>query len=77
MVFGHIPNISHIRIFECAVYVIIAPPQCTKMGYQRKLGIYIEFESPYIIEYLEPLMGDLFMANFADYEKIVKKFQKM
>ena len=44
-VFGHIPNISHIRIFECAVYVIIAPPQRTKMGYQRKLRIYIEFES--------------------------------
>ena len=35
------------------------------MGHQRKLEIYIEFESPYIIEYLEPLMGDLFMANFA------------
>ena len=34
------------------------------MGYQRKLEIYIEFESPYIVEYLEPLIGDLFMANF-------------
>lgn len=67
MVFGHILNISHIRFSECAIYVIIAPPQRTKMGHQRKLGIYIEFESPYVIKYLEPLMVDLFTASFADY----------
>ena len=44
------------------------------MGYQRKLGIYIEFESPYIIEYLEPLMGDLFVASFADCDFDESKF---
>ncbi|MCF7184014.1 hypothetical protein L3H42_10985, partial [Corynebacterium sp. MC-13] len=66
MVFGQEPNISHLRIFGCAVYVPIAPPQRTKMGPQRKLGIYVGFESPSIIKYLEPTTGNLFTARFAD-----------
>lgn len=53
MVFGHEPNISHIRIFGCAVYVPIAPPQRSKMGPQRRLEIYVGYESPLIIKYLE------------------------
>ncbi|KAL0556350.1 hypothetical protein IC582_004863 [Cucumis melo] len=36
------------------------------MGPQRRLGIYVEFESPSIIRYREPLMGDVFTARFAD-----------
>ncbi|KAJ9536411.1 hypothetical protein OSB04_un000403 [Centaurea solstitialis] len=66
-VFGQEPNISHLRIFGCAVYVPIAPPQRTKMGPQRRLGIYVGYESASIIKYLEPLTGDLFTARFADY----------
>nr|KYP43092.1 Retrovirus-related Pol polyprotein from transposon TNT 1-94 [Cajanus cajan] len=66
LVFGEQPNISHLRIFGCAVYVPIAPPQRTKMGPQRRLGIYVGYESPSIIKYLEPLTGDLFTARFAD-----------
>ena len=31
---GQEPNISHLRIFDCAVYVPIAPPQRTKMDPQ-------------------------------------------
>ncbi|KAJ9539553.1 hypothetical protein OSB04_032286 [Centaurea solstitialis] len=65
-VFGQEPNISHLRIFGCAVYVPIAPPQRTKMGPQRRLGIYVGYESVSIIKYLEPLTGDLFTARFAD-----------
>ena len=60
------PNISHLRTFGCAVYVPIAPPQRTKMGSQRRSGIYVGFESPFIVKYLEPLTGDLFTARFAD-----------
>jgi len=66
LVFGQEPNISHLRIFGCAVYVPIAAPQRTKMGPQRRLGIYVGYESPSIIKYLEPSMGDLFTARFAD-----------
>ncbi|XP_056694866.1 uncharacterized protein [Spinacia oleracea] len=53
-VFGQEPNISHLRTFGCAVYVPIAPPQRSKMGPQRRLGIYVGFDSPSIIKYLEP-----------------------
>ncbi|KAL0556275.1 hypothetical protein IC582_004787 [Cucumis melo] len=64
--YGQEPNISHLRIFGCAIYVPISPPQHTKMGPQKKLGIYVGFESPSIIRYLEPLTGDVFTARFAD-----------
>lgn len=68
LVFGQEPNISHLKIFGCAVYIPIPPPQRNKMGAQRRLGIYIGYESPSIIKYLEPTTGDLFTARFADCE---------
>ena len=46
LVFDIEPDISRLRIFGCVVYVPIAPPKCTKMGPQRRLGIYIGYESP-------------------------------
>ena len=49
LVFGHEPDISHLRTFGCAVQVPIAPPQRTKMGFQRRLGIYVGYNSPSII----------------------------
>ena len=66
LVHGQEPNISHLKIFGCAVYVPIAPPQRTKMGSQRRMGIYVGYESPSIIKYIEPLTGDVFTARFAD-----------
>jgi hypothetical protein len=66
LVSGREPNLSHLKIFGCAVYVLISPPQCTKMGPQRRLRIYIGFHSPSIIKYLEPLTGDIFIARFID-----------
>ena len=36
------------------------------MGPQRKLGIYVSFDSLSIIRYLEPMTGDIFKARFAD-----------
>ncbi|KAK2434187.1 putative mitochondrial protein [Trifolium repens] len=36
------------------------------MGPHRRLGIYVGYESPSIIKYLEPTTGDLFTARFAD-----------
>ena len=42
------------------------PPLRTKMGPQRKMGIYVGYDSPSIVRYLEPLTGDLFTVRFAD-----------
>ena len=36
------------------------------MGPQRKLEIYVGFDSPSIITYLEPLTGDFFRARYAN-----------
>jgi hypothetical protein len=66
LVSGREPNLSHLKIFGCTVYVPISPPQRTKMGPQRRLKIYIDFHSPSIIKYLEPLTGDVFTAHFID-----------
>ena len=54
------------EIFGCAVYVPIAPTQRTKMGPQQRLEIYVGFDSPCIIRYLEPLTDDVFIVRFAD-----------
>ena len=62
LVLGQEPNIFHLRTFGCAVYTPIAPPQRTKMGPQKNMGIYVGYESPSIIKYLEPSTGDLFTA---------------
>ena len=43
LAFGKEPDISHLKVFGCGVYVPIAPPQCSKMGPQRRLGIYVRF----------------------------------
>jgi hypothetical protein len=66
LVSGREPNLSHLQIFGYAVYVPISPPQRTKMGPQRRLGIYIGFHSSSIIKYLEILTEDVFTARFAD-----------
>ena len=55
---GYQPNISHLQIFGCAVYVPVGP--------QRRLGIYVGFQSASIINYIEPLTGEVFTARFVD-----------
>src|SRR5690606_32790668 len=66
LITGQEPDISHLKTFGCSVYVPIAPPQRTKMGPQRRLGIYVGFESPTIIIYLEPTTSDLIKARYSD-----------
>jgi hypothetical protein len=60
------PSISHPRKFGCVVYTPISLPKRTSMGPHRRMGIYVRFQSPSILKYLEPLTGDLFTAWFAD-----------
>jgi len=66
MVTGYKPDISHIRISGCAIYVPIVPPQHSEMGPQDRKGICVGYESPSIINFLELLTGDLFTTRFAD-----------
>ena len=66
LVKGCQPNISHLRIFGCAVYVSIAPTHRPKLGPQRYLGIYVGFQSASIIHYIEPLTGEVFTARFSN-----------
>ena len=66
MVTGFAPDITHLRIFGCATYVPITPPLRSKLGPQRRLGIYVGYDSPTIVRYLEPSTDDLFIARFAD-----------
>ena len=63
---GQEPNISYLRIFGYAVYVPISPPQRAKMRPQRRLGIYVSYESPSIIKYLELSTRNLFTTLFVD-----------
>ena len=60
-----------------AVQVSITPPQRIKMGPQQRLGIYVGYNSPLIIKYLEPLMGDLFTVRFTDCHFDEKNFPSM
>ncbi|KAM1048591.1 hypothetical protein ACFX2C_027787 [Malus domestica] len=60
LVTGYELDVSHLLVFGCAIYVPIALPLCTKRGPQRKMGIYVGYDSPSIVPYLEPLTGDLF-----------------
>nr|GEY93163.1 retrovirus-related Pol polyprotein from transposon TNT 1-94 [Tanacetum cinerariifolium] len=60
------PSLSHLKVFGCGVYVPISTPQQTKMRPKKRLGIYVAFNSPSIIKYLEPLTRDVFTAHFAD-----------
>ena len=66
LVLGYQPNISHLHVFGCAVYVPFAPTHRTKLDPQRRLGIYIGFQSSSIINYIEPLTCEVFTARFAD-----------
>ena len=63
---GYQPIISHLRVFGCVVYVPIAPTHQPKLGPQRHLGIYVGFQSASIINYIEPLTGEVFTTRFED-----------
>ncbi|KAJ9558226.1 hypothetical protein OSB04_012840 [Centaurea solstitialis] len=66
LVTGYEPDVLHLRMFGCLVNVPIEPPKRSKFGPQKRRGIYVGYESPSIICYLEPLTGDLFTARHAD-----------
>jgi hypothetical protein len=66
LVRGNALTISHLRKFGYALYAPISPPQRTTMGSHRKISIYLGYQSPSIIKYLDLMTGDLFTARYAD-----------
>ena len=65
LVLGYQPNISHLHVFGFAVYIPLAPTHRTKLGPQRRFGIYVGFQYSSIINHIEPLIGEVFTARFA------------
>ncbi|KAM1489087.1 hypothetical protein ACFXTO_032382 [Malus domestica] len=66
LVTGYEPAISHLHVFGYVVYVPISPPLRTKKGPQRMMRIYVGYDSPSIIHYLELLIGNMFTAHLSD-----------
>jgi hypothetical protein len=60
------PSISHLQKFGCDVHTPISPPKRTSMSSHRRMGIYVGYQSPSILKYLEPSTGDLSTTRFAD-----------
>lgn len=76
---GRIPDVSHIKVFGCQVWVPVAEPKRKTIGAHREEGIYIGFDSPAIIRYLVPATGILLKARFANcrfIENIFPRLQK-
>ena len=66
IVSGRVPNISHLRVFGCQVWVPAPEPQLRTISAHRIEGIYIGFDSPSIIRYLTPTSDVLHKARFAN-----------
>ena len=66
LVLGYQPNISHLRVFGCVVYIPLALTHRTKLSPQRRLGIYVGFQSSSIINYIESLICEVFNARFTN-----------
>ena len=54
LVTGYEPDIYHLRVFGCAVYVSLTPPQRQTMGLEKRLGIYVGYESSRLFAILSP-----------------------
>jgi hypothetical protein len=48
------------------MYTPISPPKRISMGPHMRMRIYVGFQSPFNLKYLEPLTGDLLTVWFAD-----------
>ena len=47
------------------------------MGLRRRLRIYIGYDSPSIVKYLEPMIGDVFIICFVDCHFDKQNFPKI
>ena len=61
------PNISHLRIFGCQVWVPRPEPLRRTISAHREEGVYMGFDSPSILKYFVPSTGALLKARFQNY----------
>ena len=71
---GRAPDISHLRVFGCQVWVPIPDPHRHTIGAHRQEGVYVGFDSPSIIRYLDPLTTNLYKARFLNCRFIETRF---
>ena len=68
------PNISHVCIFGCQVWIPLPDPKRHTIGAHRQEGIYVGYHSPSIIRYIDPITRTLYKARFANYKFLEHKF---
>ena len=71
---GRPPDVSHIRVFGCQAWIPLPDPLKHKMGRYRQEGVYVGFDSPSIIRYLDPTTRNLYKARFANCRFIETNF---
>ena len=73
---GRLPDVSHIRVFGCQVWIPLLDPHRHTIGAHRQEGVYVGFDSPSIIRYLDPTTY-LYKARFANCRFIETTFLKL
>ena len=61
---GRTPDVSHLRIFGCRVWVPRPEPLRRTISAHREEGVYMGFDSPSILRYFVPSTGALLKARF-------------
>ena len=71
---GRPPDISHLRVSGCQIWIPLHDPHRHKIGAHRQQGVYVGFDSPSIIGYLDLTTSNLYKARFANCCFIETKF---
>ena len=74
MMSGRPPNISHLRIFGCEVWVPVPEPKQGTITPHRHKAIYLGYDSPSILRYKLPQSEDIYKARFQNCKFIETNF---
>jgi hypothetical protein len=74
LLLGQKPDVSHFRVFGCQVWIPTVEPKRTTINSHRVEGIYVGFDSPSIIRYLNPATGIIHKARFQNSKFDENKF---
>ena len=73
---GRPPNVSHLRVFRCQVWIPVAEPKRKTIGTHRFEAIYLGFDSPSIIRYMDIGNGNILKARFVNCKFVENVFPK-